>query len=92
MALEKHNSTLFFLQNLRDEAHRFAITSQRTRRNKNIFKSSFDDVDGIGGKLRKLLLSHFGSLNSIKTAGIKELKKVPGIGSKLANKIYEEFN
>ena len=92
ISLEKHNSTLFFLQNLRDEAHRFAITSQRTRRNKNIFKSSFDDVDGIGGKLRKLLLSHFGSLNSIKTAGIKELKKVPGIGSKLANKIYEEFN
>ena len=90
--LKENNSTLFFLQNLRDEAHRFAISSQRQRRTKKIYKSVFDDVDGVGSKLKKILLSHYGSIDGIKTAGIKDLRKVPGVGNVLAKKIYDEFN
>ena len=90
--LKENSHSLFFLQNLRDEAHRFAITTQRTKRIKNIYNSAFDDLNGIGGKLKKLLLSHFGSLEGVKTAGLKDLKKVPGIGNILAQKVYDEFN
>ena len=90
--LKDNSHSLFFLQNLRDEAHRFAITSQRTKRTKNIYNSVFDDLNGIGGKLKKLLLSHFGSVEGVKTAGLKDLKKVPGIGIVLAQKVYDEFH
>lgn len=90
--LEKRNKVLFFLQNLRDEAHRFAISSQRYRRIKQIKDSLFDEISGIGGKIKKSLLSHFGSIDNIKSASLKDLKKVPGIGKIMANKIYNQFN
>ena len=82
----------FFLQNLRDEAHRFAISSQRYRRIKQIKSSFFDEISGIGGKMKKSLLSHFGSIDNIKSASLRDLKKVPGIGKKMADKIYNQFN
>ena len=90
--LEKNEKELFFLQRLRDEAHRFAITSQKKRRLSNLKKSVFDNVSGIGKGLKLNLLSYFGSIENIKTASLKDLKKVPGIGIETARKIYNEFN
>ena len=92
LKFEKNDKILFFLQRLRDEAHRFAISSQRFRRNKLIKNSIFDNIVGIGSKTKKVLLSHFGSIENIKSAGIRDLEGTPGIGKKMAKKIYEEFN
>ena len=87
-----NDKNLFFLQRLRDEAHRFAVTSTKIRHNKNLKQSIFDEINGIGKKTKLILLSYFGSLDNIKTAGINDLKKVPKIGTKTAEKIYKEFN
>lgn len=83
---------LFFLQRLRDEAHRFAVSSQKIRRNLSYQKSLFDGIDGIGKKLKNNLLSYFGSIENIKSASLSDLKKTPGIGKGMAIKIYREFN
>ena len=90
--LKKNDSVLFFLQRLRDEAHRFAISSQRYRRKLNMKESIFDRVPGLGSKSKVKLLSYFGSIENIKSAGIKDLECSPGIGKKMAQKIYDEFN
>ena len=90
--LKKNDSVLFFLQRLRDEAHRFAISSQRYRRKLNMKESIFDRVPGLGSKSKVRLLSYFGSIENIKSAGIKDLECSPGIGKKMAQKIYDEFN
>ncbi|MBH43165.1 MAG: excinuclease ABC subunit C [Rickettsiales bacterium] len=90
--LEKNDKVLYFLQRLRDEAHRFAINSQKYRRKLQIQNSVFDEISGIGAKAKKNLLSHFGSISGIKKAGIKDLENTPGIGKIMAKKIYDEFN
>ena len=90
--LEKNDEVLFFLQRLRDEAHRFAVQSTKAKHNKSFKNSLFDEITGIGKKTKNLLLSYFGSIDNIKTAGERDLKKVPGIGIKTAAKIYKEFN
>ena len=90
--LEKNDQVLFFLQRLRDEAHRFAINTTKNKHQKSLKASIFDGINGIGKKTRLILLSHFGSIDNIKTAGINDLKKVPNIGTKTAKKIYREFN
>ena len=82
----------FLLQRLRDEAHRFAVASQKVRRNIGYKHSLFDDIDGIGKKLKTNLLSYFGSIDNIKSASLSDLKKTPGIGEQIAKKIYREFN
>ncbi|MDC3091146.1 excinuclease ABC subunit UvrC [Rickettsiales bacterium] len=92
LKFKKNDKILFFLQRLRDEAHRFAISSQRYRRNKLIKQSIFDNIVGIGSKTKRILLSHFGSIENIKSAGIRDLEGAPGVGKKMAKKIYEEFN
>ena len=92
LKLDKNDKILFFLQRLRDEAHRFVINSQKVRRKKIMKNSVFDVIPGIGTKVKKNLLSHFGSIDNIKTAGIKDLENTPGIGKLTAKKIYEEFN
>lgn len=92
LRLDKNDKILFFLQRLRDEAHRFVINSQKVRRKKIMKNSVFDVIPGIGTKVKKNLLSHFGSIDNIKTAGIKDLENTPGIGKLTAKKIYEEFN
>ena len=89
---EKTDKILFFLQRLRDEAHRFDVTSTKIRHNNSLKKSIFDEIEGIGKKTKFILLSYFGSIDNIKTAGINDLKKVPNIGMKTAEKIYKEFN
>ena len=89
---ERSDEILFFLQRLRDEAHRFAISSQRIRRNISMQKSVFDNIDGVGEKVKVDLINFFGSIENIKTASLEELKKAHGIGEKIAINIYEEFN
>ncbi len=83
---------LFYLQRLRDEAHRFAIGSMRVRRAKTIEKSPLDDVPGIGPKRKKALLTYFGSGKAVARAGLVDLKRVEGISKAFAEKIYNHFH
>ena len=86
--LPAHAPALHLLQHLRDEAHRFAISKHRVQRRKNRRSSNLEDIDGIGIKKRQQLLNFFGGLNELKAASCKALQKVPGIGPKLALKIF----
>ncbi len=90
--LPHNNGTLHYLQNLRDEAHRFAIGSHRARRGKAAIVSSLDSIEGIGAKKKKALLHYFGSVDAVKNAGVEDLKNVEGISSKIAEKIYYSFH
>ena len=83
---------LFFLQRLRDEAHRFAIFSHRVNRKNTFSQSALDNIEGIGKTRKKLLLNHFGSVKLIESASIKDMKKISGISDFVANKIYNFFN
>ena len=86
-----NDKTLFFLQRLRDEAHRFAITSHKTRRSK-ISKSILDEIEGIGPNKKRDLLKYFGSSEQIRLAQISEIEKVKGINKNIAKKIYNFFH
>jgi excinuclease ABC subunit C len=89
---EKNDPTLFFMQRLRDEAHRFAINSHRAKRQKGIRKSLLDQIDGIGSIRKKALLSHFGSARAVESASFDEIKSVEGVEVKIAKKIYNFFH
>ena len=89
--LPTNDATLYYLQRLRDEAHRFAIGSHRARRKKAISKSLLDDVAGIGAKRKKALLHHFGSAKAVSEAGMKELEAVEGVSKALAHTIFDHF-
>jgi excinuclease ABC subunit C len=78
---------LYLIQRIRDEAHRFAITSHRRLRTKTGLASQLDAIPGIGSARRKLLLNHFGSIQDIQNASIEELTAVPGITEKIAQSI-----
>ena len=92
MMLEPRDPVLYFLQRLRDEAHRFAIGSHRARRAKNILASPLDEISGIGAKRKKALLLHFGSAQSVARAGLADLEAVEGISRGVAQKIYGHFH
>ncbi len=83
---------LLLIQQIRDEAHRFAITGHRAQRGKARQRSTLEDIAGIGGKRRAQLIRHFGGLQGVERAGIEELSKVPGISRDLARRIYERFH
>lgn len=83
---------LFFLQRLRDEAHRFAIGTHRARRSALIQGSALDEIPGIGPRRKKALLLHFGSARSVARAGLADLEAVNGIDRATARKIYDHFN
>ena len=89
---DKNDPTLFFMQRLRDEAHRFAITSHRAKRAKGITKSLLDQIDGIGAIRKRALLNHFGSARSVESASFDEIKSVEGVEEKVAKKIYNFFH
>lgn len=90
--LEPNDPLLYFLQRIRDESHRFAITSHRAKRSKAILKNPLDDIPGIGSKRKKALLLHFGSAKAVAEAGISDLQKVEGISKSFAEKIYSFFH
>jgi excinuclease ABC subunit C len=89
---DKNDPTLFFMQRLRDEAHRFAITAHRTKRAKGITKSLLDQIDGIGSIRKRALLNHFGSARAVESASFDEIKTVEGVEEKVAKKIYNFFH
>lgn len=91
-SLDPRDPVLYFLQRLRDEAHRFAIGSHRARRSQAISQSSLDDVPGIGAARKKALLHHFGSARDVAGAGLADLESVPGISRGMAKKIYDHFH
>ncbi len=89
---EKNDPLLFFIQRLRDEAHRFAISSHRAQRKKNLSKSLLDQIAGIGKQRKRALLNHFGSARAVESASFDELKSVEGIEDNIAKKIYNYFH
>ena len=89
---EKNDPTLFFLQRLRDEAHRFAINTHRAKRQKGIRKSLLDQINGIGSIRKRALLNHFGSTRAVESASFDEIKSVEGVEEKVAKKIYNFFH
>ena len=90
--LPHNDAVLYFLQRLRDEAHRFAITSHRAKRSRGIAANPLDDVPGIGARRKKALLLHFGSAKEVAQAGVTDLQKVDGISRSVAEKIYNFFH
>lgn len=90
--LEQSSPVLHLIQNIRDEAHRFAITGHRLRRKKKRNQSSLETIEGVGQKRRQNLIRHFGGLQGIIRAGVEDLAKVPGINKNLARKIYDTFH
>jgi len=89
---QKNDPTLFFLQRLRDESHRFAISAHRAKRKKSISKSLLDQIQGIGSMRKRALLNHFGSARAVESASLDEIKSVQGVEEKVAKKIYNFFH
>jgi excinuclease ABC subunit C len=89
---EKNDPTLFFLQRLRDEAHRFAINAHRAKRQKGIRRSLLDQINGVGSMRKRSLLNHFGSARAVESASLEEIKSVEGVEEKVAKKIYNFFH
>jgi excinuclease ABC subunit C len=90
--LPPQDPVLYFLQRLRDEAHRFAITTHRAGRSKNIRQSELDEIEGIGPSRKRALLNHFGSARGVKMAGLTDLEAAPGISHEIANRVYAHFH
>ena len=89
---KKNDPLLFFIQRLRDESHRFAISSHRSKRKKNLSKSLLDQITGIGKQRKRALLNHFGSARAVESASLDDLKAIEGIEDNIANKIYNYFH
>ncbi len=89
--LEPNHPVLFYLQRLRDEAHRFAIGSHRARRSKAIVENPLDAIEGIGARRKRALLLHFGSAKAIRNASAADLAAVEGVSEALARRIYDHF-
>ncbi len=92
MSLDERDPVLYFIQRLRDEAHRFAIGTHRARRSKAIGVSPLDEVPGIGAARKKALLHHFGSAAEVARAGLADLERVDGISTTVAKTIYDHFH
>ena len=91
-ALRKNDPVLYFVQRLRDEAHRFAIGTHRAKRSKAISASPLDEIPGVGASRKRALLGYFGSSKGVKRAHLSDLKSVEGVSSALAERIYNYFN
>ncbi|MBM9593356.1 excinuclease ABC subunit UvrC [Roseitranquillus sediminis] len=92
MALRRGDPVLYFLQRLRDEAHRFAIGTHRAKRAKAVSATPLDEIAGVGATRKRALLAHFGSAKAVSRAGLADLRAVAGISETLAEKIYDHFH
>ncbi len=90
--LEPRDPVLYFVQRLRDEAHRFAIGTHRAKRAKAIAANPLDEIPGIGPTRKRALLQHFGSAKAVSRAGVADLRQVPGISAQMAQTIYDFFH
>jgi excinuclease ABC subunit C len=90
--LSPDHGALHLIQQIRDEAHRFAITGHRGRRDKARQRSALEDIPGVGSKRRRELLRHFGSAQAVENANIEELKKITGINAAIAQQIYDHLH
>jgi excinuclease ABC subunit C len=90
--LPPRDPVLYFVQRLRDEAHRFAIGSHRTRRRIEMGRNPLDEVDGVGPARKRALLRHFGTAKAVSRASIEDLRAVPGISEQMARSIYDHFH
>jgi excinuclease ABC subunit C len=90
--LPPRDAVLYYLQRLRDEAHRFAIATHRTGRSKALVRSELDDVPGVGSALKRKLLNHFGSARGVRNAALADLENAPGIGPAVARRIHGHFH
>ena len=90
--LPPRDPVLYYLQRLRDEAHRFAITTHRAGRSKSLIRSELDDIPGVGSAIKRALLNHFGSARGVRNAALEDLQNSPGIGPSVARRIYEHFH
>ncbi|HEX3410205.1 MAG TPA: excinuclease ABC subunit UvrC, partial [Stellaceae bacterium] len=91
-ALDPRDPVLYFLQRLRDEAHRFAIATHRAKRAKALGRSLLDEIDGVGARRKQALLHHFGSARAVARAGLGDLERISGISKTVAKKIYDHFH
>lgn len=91
-ALQRNDPVLYFIQRMRDEAHRFAIGTHRAKRAKAIGATPLDDVPGVGATRKRALLAHFGSAKAVSRAALADLKAVDGISEALAQSIYDFFH
>ena len=91
-ALQRNDPVLYFVQRMRDEAHRFAIGTHRAKRTKAISANPLDDIAGIGASRKRALLAHFGSAKAVSRANLADLKAADGISAAMAEKIYEFFH
>ncbi|MGH1424239.1 MAG: excinuclease ABC subunit UvrC [Pseudooceanicola sp.] len=91
-ALRMNDPILYFIQRLRDEAHRFAIGTHRAKRAKAVSATPLDDVEGVGASRKRALLAHFGSAKAVSRANLIDLKAVEGISDNLAETIYDHFH
>lgn len=92
ISLPKSSNLLFFLQRLRDESHRFALSTHKRKRDKKVKKSMLDNIPGVGAKRKKALLEHFGSAQEVARASFRDLKLAAGISSPMAEVIYNHFH
>ncbi len=92
LMLEPRDPVLYFVQRLRDEAHRFVIGTHRAKRAKGLSTSPLDEIAGIGPRRRRALMKHFGSAKAVSRAGIEDLKAVEGISAEMAQRIYDHFH
>jgi excinuclease ABC subunit C len=91
-SFDRRDPVLYFLQRLRDEAHRFAIATHRAKRTKALGRSPLDEIDGVGARRKQALLHHFGSARAVARAGLGDLERVSGISKTVAKKIYDHFH
>jgi excinuclease ABC subunit C len=89
--LPPDDALLYYLQRLRDEAHRFAITGHRAKRGKTMLDSSLDSIPGVGPKRKKALLAYFGSAKAVKAAGLQDLQRVPGVDAATAEAVWKYY-
>ncbi|WP_103173425.1 excinuclease ABC subunit UvrC [Paracoccus sp. SY] len=91
-ALRMNDPVLYFIQRLRDEAHRWAIGTHRAKRAKSVMANPLDEIAGIGAARKRALLAHFGSAKAVSRAGLADLQAVEGISAAMAQKVHDHFN